>query len=123
MLPAHQPPGSLSQPPDPGGPIAVIDVGGNVSLKGPPPPAICQAGCHLSVLYERNIECKSGIIKIGVESKKGTSELRQAYQLLQESQNEAFQFIGNIEARDVFKGEADVSGYRWVYGKCLTQIY
>ena len=50
-----------------------------------------------------------GLLNIGVESKKGTSEMRQAYLLLQAmAQREEMLFIGNVEGRDVFQGAVDV---------------
>ena len=87
----------------------MIDVGGNVSCKA-----------HHLVQFadvERAVQrCskgiaipKVGLMNIGVESKKGTSELRQAFQVLQQFENSPkMKFEGNIEAREVLKGKVDV---------------
>ncbi|MDP1880300.1 MAG: hypothetical protein Q8K60_05105, partial [Parachlamydiaceae bacterium] len=46
---------------------------------------------------------------IGEESRKGTGELRNAYQILNEYKDHAtMQFVGNVEAKDIFKGNVDV---------------
>ena len=46
-----------------------------------------------------------GLINIGVEEKKGTAILKDAYQLLKESEQN---FCGNVEAREIPFGAADV---------------
>ena len=46
-----------------------------------------------------------GLLSVGEEDSKGTDLTREAHRLLKES---PVQFIGNIEGRDVFAGEADV---------------
>lgn len=48
---------------------------------------------------------KVGLINIGVEEKKGTAVLKEAYQLLKESD---VNFCGNVEAREIPFGAADV---------------
>ncbi len=47
-----------------------------------------------------------GLINIGVEHHKGTHTIVEAYNLLKE--NKHINFVGNIEARDVLSGAADV---------------
>jgi glycerol-3-phosphate acyltransferase PlsX len=114
LLPGVKRPALLATLPTEKGYVAVIDVGGNV---------VCKA-CHLvqfaqiGAAYQRccqGIEIpRVGLLNIGVESKKGTSEVRQAYQLLKEQmalhdpQDLKMRFIGNIEGREVFQGKADV---------------
>jgi glycerol-3-phosphate acyltransferase PlsX len=51
-----------------------------------------------------------GLLNIGSEPIKGTTELREAYKLLSEfcKKDTSVHFAGNIEARDVFKGEIDL---------------
>jgi len=46
-----------------------------------------------------------GLLSIGEEESKGTDLVREAHQLLKAS---ALSFIGNVEAREVYKGNADV---------------
>lgn len=109
LLPGIKRPALLATLPTETGSVAIIDVGGNVSCKAYHLVQFAQ----LAVAYQRCCEGmekpRVGLLNIGVESKKGTSEIRQAYQLLQElSQREEMQFVGNIEGREVFQGAVDV---------------
>lgn len=53
---------------------------------------------------------KIGLVNIGTEESKGTTVLKAAHELLDKSKYELehFNFIGNVEARDVPKGVCDV---------------
>ncbi len=109
LLPGIKRPALLATLPTEKGDVAIIDVGGNVCCKAYHLVQFAQ----LAVAYQRccqKIEQpRVGLLNIGVESKKGTSEVRQAYQLLQEqSQRGEMQFVGNIEGREVFQGVVDV---------------
>lgn len=112
MLPGIKRPALLATLPTEQGDVAVIDVGGNVSCKAHHLVQFAQMGAA----YQRcckGIECpRVGLLNIGVESKKGTSEVRHAYQKLQALQAESaqshMQFVGNVEGRGVFQGLADV---------------
>lgn len=92
------------------GSVAVIDVGGNVYAKADHLVQFAQIGAA----YQRccnNIDIPSiGLLNVGVESKKGTSEVKQAYQLLENlvSHQPHLRFVGNIEGREVFQGHVDV---------------
>ncbi|CUI16173.1 putative fatty acid/phospholipid synthesis protein PlsX [Candidatus Protochlamydia naegleriophila] len=112
LLPGVKRPALLATLPTEQGDVAVIDVGGNVSCKAH---HLVQFA-HMGAAYQRC--CKGierprvGLLNIGVESKKGTSEVRHAYQKLQALQAESayshMQFVGNVEGRGVFQGLADV---------------
>lgn len=114
LLPGIKRPALLATLPTEKGYVAVIDVGGNVSCRA------CHLVqfAHLGAAYQRccqGIQVPNvGLLNIGVESKKGTAEVRQAYQILQEQmgtstcQQNKMNFIGNIEGREVFQGKADV---------------
>lgn len=98
------------------GPVAVLDVGGNVACKAQ---QLVQFG-FLGAAYQRAVQSIEvptvGLLNIGVESKKGTAELRQAFETLQMQCQDLvarglaprMHFVGNVEARDVFKGSIDV---------------
>lgn len=116
LLPGIRRPALLSLFPTKRGAVAVVDVGGNVSCKAH---HLVQFA-HMGAAYQRcrlGIEAPVvGLLNIGVESKKGTSELRQVYQTL-EAQSKALEvdgkpkyihFYGNIEGREVFQGKVDV---------------
>lgn len=109
LLPGIKRPALLAVLPTEKGKVAIVDVGGNVSYKA----------CHLVQFAQLGVayqQCLGGIahprvalLNIGVESKKGTSEVRQAYQLMQSlAQKENMRFVGNVEGREVFQGAVDV---------------
>lgn len=88
-------------------PMAMVDVGGwltwdsNLLLKY----------AKLGAAYQRALFQKEkptvALLNVGVESKKGTREVRDAFALLSQ-ENEKWRFIGNVEGREVFKGHVDV---------------
>jgi phosphate acyltransferase len=116
MLPGISRPALLAVLPTQRGPVAILDVGGNVSCKAN---HLVQFA-HLGSAYQRcilGIERPTvGLLNIGIESKKGTLEVRQAYQILKDLQKQGevdkqsipMTFLGNIEGRDVFQGKVDV---------------
>ncbi len=111
LLPGIKRPALLATLPTEKGDVAVLDVGGNVSCKASHLVQFAQMGAAYQRCYQGIERPRVGLLNIGVESKKGTSEVRQAYQLLQalaENPSQRMQFIGNIEGREVFLGQADV---------------
>ncbi len=91
------------------GPVAVVDVGGHLSCHASHLIQIAKIG----IAYQRQTLKialpRVGLLNIGSESKKGTRELRQTYQVLEENQTQmAISFQGNIEAREVFQAKVDV---------------
>jgi glycerol-3-phosphate acyltransferase PlsX len=83
----------------------LLDVGASVECR---PPHLLQFAVMGSV-YARvafGIESpRVGLLSIGQEETKGNELTREAHRLLKAS---SLAFIGNIEARDVYSGEADV---------------
>ncbi len=89
-----------------GGVGILLDVGINSDVK---PDVLYQFGILGSILAEQiyNIENpKVGLINIGEEEEKGNLLTQAAHQLMKDSKE--FNFIGNIEGRDLFSGKADV---------------
>jgi glycerol-3-phosphate acyltransferase PlsX len=89
-----------------GGVSILLDVGINSDCKAD---VLYQFGILGSLLAEQvyNIEQpKVGLINIGEEEEKGNMLTQAAHQLMKDSQE--FNFIGNIEGRDLFNGKADV---------------
>ena len=106
-LPGILRPALLARMPTKKEPVAVIDVGANVQVKA----------CHLvqfallGTAFAKSHGIKKprvGLLNIGSEASKGTTELRIAYQELKEFPNSPFEFVGNIEGKSVFDGEVDV---------------
>lgn len=88
-----------------GGSAVLIDVGATVECK---PTHLLQFGVMGSV-YARTwlgIERpRVGLLSIGEEETKGNELTREAHQLLKGS---PLNFVGNVEAREIFSGQADV---------------
>ncbi len=86
-------------------PVVLIDVGANVDSK---PQHLAQFGIMADVFARYVLEMKDpsvGILSIGEEEGKGNAAVREAFDLLRESD---LRFIGNVEGRDIFTGEVDV---------------
>lgn len=91
------------------GNVAIIDVGGNVSCKAGHLVQFAQMGAAYQRCCQGIKRPRVGLLNIGAESRKGTAEVRQAYQLLVECEShEGMEFVGNVEGREVFFGVADV---------------
>jgi len=86
-------------------PVVVIDVGANID---PKPMHIFQYAV-MAEAYSRYIlkkqNPKVALLNIGEEETKGTSFSKDCFTLLEKS---ALNFAGNIEGRDIFRGEYDV---------------
>lgn len=86
-------------------PCVILDVGANVDSR---PHHLLQFAIMGSI-YSRYILGKDsprvGILSIGEEEAKGNELTREAYKLLRQS---SLNFVGNVEGRDIFKGEIDV---------------
>lgn len=85
--------------------FVLLDVGANADAK---PEHLYQYGLMGSVYAEkvRNIKKpRVGLLNIGTEDKKGNELTKQAFALLKDAD---FNFIGNVEARDLLNGVADV---------------
>lgn len=84
----------------------LLDVGANTECK---PENLAQFAIMGSVYMEKvlgRINPKVGLLNIGTEETKGSELYKHAHALLKEMKN--INFIGNVEARDVPEGAADV---------------
>jgi len=111
MLQGIQRPALLALLPTKQRPMAVIDVGANVSFKE----AHLVQFTLMGVAYQKSrgiAHPTVGLLNIGTEAKKGTPELRKVYSalqhLVQQSSPSSFLFVGNVEGKDVFQGHIDV---------------
>lgn len=88
-----------------GGGVVLLDAGANMDAK---PEHLLQYGL-MGRIYAREILGKSAprvaLLNVGREEKKGNEQVKKAYQLCKEKLSG---FAGNIEARDIMAGEADV---------------
>jgi len=89
-----------------GGSSLILDVGSNADCK----PDVLYQFAILGSLYAKNVlqieAPKVALLNIGEEESKGNLLTQSTYKLMDGSDD--FNFIGNIEGRDIFTGKADV---------------
>jgi glycerol-3-phosphate acyltransferase PlsX len=89
------------------GPVAICDVGANISCK---PINLYQYGIMASV-YAQGVlgiqKPRVGLMSIGQEEAKGNEVVKKTIELMKSDKR--LNFIGNIEGRDIFKGVCDVA--------------
>jgi glycerol-3-phosphate acyltransferase PlsX len=87
------------------GRTVLLDVGANVDTK----PAQLREFAVMGHFYAQEVigtpSPKIGLMSIGEEEGKGTDLTREVFKVLQKT---GLNFIGNVEGRDVFNGNADV---------------
>lgn len=85
--------------------VILLDSGANVSAAGV---SLIQYA-KMGIVYAKEVlglkEVKVGMLNIGTEDKKGSPDLKEAYEVLT---NECKEFVGNIEAREILTGNIDV---------------
>jgi glycerol-3-phosphate acyltransferase PlsX len=88
-----------------GKPAILLDVGANVDCK----PLHLEQFAIMGDIYSRAIfgirRPRVGLLSIGEEDSKGNELTKEAFKSLKRA---AINFIGNVEGRDIFKGEVDV---------------
>ena len=107
FLPGVRRPGIAAIFPSHQGPVVICDVGANMNAK---PEDLYQYGVMGSI-YAENIlgvsEPKVGLINVGSEEEKGTDLTRATAALFRNSPL-AHRFVGNVEGRDIYEGNARV---------------
>lgn len=104
-LPGVSRPGLASFFPTVKKPVMLMDIGANVDCR---PQhlyqfAVMASSCSRLLLnYDRP---RIGLLSIGEETGKGNALVKETYDLLKQS---PLNFIGNVEGRDVYKGDVDV---------------
>lgn len=86
-------------------PTLVLDVGANVDSK---PKFLYEFAVMGGIYYKNMFDISNpsiGLLNIGEESSKGTADYKEANKILADSD---LNFIGNVEGRDVFNGDANV---------------
>src|SRR5689334_1071159 len=88
-----------------GKPAILLDVGANVDCK----PFHLEQFAIMGDIYSRAIfgirRPRVGLLSIGEEDSKGNEVTKEAFKSLKQA---PINFIGNVEGRDIFKGEVDV---------------
>lgn len=103
-----------------GGHVTILDVGANVDAR----PEDLYQYAVAGDLYRRHLDPnrvpRVGLLNIGGEAAKGNELTRAAYPMLQQG---PFHFVGNIEARDVPQGPADVLVCDGFVGNIVLKLY
>lgn len=86
--------------------VVLIDCGANVEVKPEMLAQFALIGTAYARAISNNQEIKVGLLSNGREVGKGTSFIKDAYDII--AQDDRINFIGNIEARDILSGEVDV---------------
>jgi glycerol-3-phosphate acyltransferase PlsX len=86
------------------GPVVMMDIGANVECRPVHLYQFAVMASGVSRLYNVK-KPRVGLLTIGEETGKGNTLIKEAYSLLERSR---LNFIGNVEGRDVFKGDVDV---------------
>jgi glycerol-3-phosphate acyltransferase PlsX len=87
------------------GKVILIDVGANVDCR---PAHLFQFGLMAHAFASSCLGMESpkiGLLSIGEEGSKGNEQVRLARELFEESQ---FDFVGNVEGRDIFSGDVEI---------------
>jgi phosphate acyltransferase len=88
-----------------GSPCVLLDVGANVECK----PHNLEQFAVMGEMYSRSVlkiaRPRVGLLSIGEEENKGNELTRESYGLLKQL---PINFVGNVEGRDIFNGNADV---------------
>lgn len=99
----------------------LIDCGANVDARSSHLVQFAQLG---SIYMEYVMGVKNprvGLLNIGAEEEKGNSLTKETYPLLKELDN--INFIGNVEAREIPEGAADVIVCDAFAGNCILKFY
>ncbi len=119
-LPGVDRPGVAAVLPTAGAPIVLIDAGANIDCK---PHHLVQFA-RLAAVYVQDVlgrkNPRIGLLNIGEEPEKGNELVIETHQLLQDSD---LNFIGNVEGRDIIRGEYDVLVADGFVGNVLLKFY
>ena len=119
-LPGVQRPGIAIVTPTYHGPVALCDVGANVSCR---PKHLYQYGVMASIYVSSICKIETprvALLSIGEEDAKGNELVKKARELLKTDQQ--LQFIGNVEGRDLFGGVCDVMVCEGFVGNVVLKL-
>jgi glycerol-3-phosphate acyltransferase PlsX len=103
-------------------PVLVLDVGANVDSSA----RELRGFAHVGAVYARDVLGRSdpavALLSIGEEPEKGNATVREAHALLR-AETHAFRFVGNVEGRDVVRGDVDVVVCDGFIGNVVLKFY
>ena len=101
-------------------PTLMLDAGANVDCR----PQQLEQFAHLGHIYVQDLEGRErprvGLLNIGAEPGKGDELTLEAYRLLERS---GLNFVGNVEGRDIIKGDHDVIVCDGFVGNVVLKFY
>lgn len=98
----------------------IVDAGANVDCK---PQYLVQFALMGKIYFENILKVQNptvGLINIGAEEEKGNELTKKAYKLLKEAN---FNFVGNVEPRDISKGDTNVLVCDGFIGNTVLKMY
>lgn len=102
------------------GKFMIVDCGANVDCK---PKNLLQFALMGKVYFEKILNIKNpsvGLVNIGVEEEKGNELTKETYKLLKDSN---LNFVGNIEPREIPKGDIKVLVCDGFVGNTILKMY
>ena len=102
------------------GAFMVVDAGANVDCK---PQYLIQFALMGKIYFENILKIKNptiGLVNIGAEEEKGNELTKATYKLLKETD---FNFVGNVEPRDVSNGDVNVLVCDGFVGNTILKMY
>lgn len=102
-------------------PALLIDCGANVDAKS----SHLVQFAHMGSIYMQSVigvkNPRVGLVNIGAEEEKGNELAKETYQLLKDEPG--INFVGNVEARDIPFGKADVYVTEAFTGNVILKLY
>jgi phosphate acyltransferase len=101
-------------------PFMIVDAGANVDCK---PQFLLQFAIMGKIYYENVLQVKNpsvGLVNIGAEEEKGNELTKETHQLLKQTD---FNFVGNVEPRDVPNGDVNVLVCDGFIGNTILKTY
>jgi len=103
-------------------PVLVLDAGANVDCSA----RELRGFAHLGAVYARDVlgrpNPRVGLLNIGEEEEKGNAAVKAAHQLLS-TEPLGFQFIGNVEGRDILQCNVDAVVCDGFVGNVVLKFY
>lgn len=109
--------------PSPKGVTMVFDVGASIDCKPEHYVQFAEMG-SIYLKYAQGVQSpRVGLLNIGEEDTKGTETVKEAHLALREAHRKGkINFIGNVEGRDMLKGEAEVIVCDGFVGNCILKF-
>lgn len=101
----HRPALATVLPTAKGNGVVLLDSGANVTAAGVSLVQFAKMGAVYAKEVLKKEKVRIALLNIGTEDKKGSPDLKEAYESLTE---ECPEFVGNVEAREILSGDVDV---------------